>query len=77
MKNPIKEIKQEQNWTISEFAIACDISFSTTNRLLTGEQQSIPDEVIETLDTFHYYDISELKQDYKNYREYKRKELLT
>ena len=75
MDNPIRTIKQEQGWISDEFAIACDVSISTIEHLLSAEQKSLPHSVLSTLEVLGY-NKNDLKEDYRDYREYKRRELL-
>lgn len=75
MKNPISEIKEEQNYTLNELAIACDVSRSSICSLIKAEQKSIPDSVLDTLEVLGY-DRSELKEQYNDFRQQKRRDLL-
>lgn len=76
MKNPIEKIKNEQDFTLNEFAIACDVSRSSICSLIKGEKNSISDSVLDTLEVLGY-DRSEIQEQYNNYRQQKRRELLS
>ena len=75
MKNPIKEIKQKNNWSIQQFASAADISFTTAYNCLNGTTQKINGNILEAIKVLGY-DPEEIKKEYQKFRQAKQQELI-
>ena len=75
MKNPIKEIKKKNNWSIQQFASAADISFTTAYKCLNGITQKINGNILEAIKVLGY-DPEEIKKEYQKFRQAKQQELL-
>ena len=75
MRNPVKELKEEQNWSIQEFAAAAGVSFSTARQNIEGSVKNLNDDVIELFKLLEY-DPDEIQKKYKKFRKAKQQELI-
>lgn len=75
MKSPIEKIKDEQDWTIQNLAVAADVASMTAYKNIKAENREINPDILDCLVELGY-DREQLKKDYQKYREHKRKELL-
>lgn len=74
MKNPLKEIKEKNGWSIQELASVTGLSFSASYNCLTGNTQNINQRILEALEQLGY-DTEEIKVKYQEFRAAKQKEL--
>ena len=75
MKNPLKEIKEKNGWSIQELASVTGLSFSASYNCLTGNTQNINQRILETLEQLGY-EPEEIKVKYQEFRAAKQRELL-
>lgn len=75
MKNPIREYKRERDLTVSELAVMTNLSPATIWKVLDGQTKTLNDKLVATFQQLGY-DPDQLRKDYQDYREAKRKELV-
>lgn len=74
-KSPVEEIKEDEGFTIAEFAQACGLSTGAAIHAIKAETKELNPKVLDTLVELGY-DRQKLKKDYQEYREERQKELL-
>ena len=75
MRNPLKEIKEKNGWSIQEFVSVTGLGFSTVYNCLTGNTQNINQRILETLEQLGY-DTDKVEKEYQEFRVAKQKELM-
>jgi len=75
MINPIKRIKEKNNWTLQEMALICNISSSSVYKNLEGSYFNITNRILNTFKEMGY-NTEKIKKEYAAFREAKRKEKL-
>ena len=75
MKNPVRKFKEEKDLTVAELAVLADVAPTTAWKSMTGENQTLNDNIVSTMEA-EGYDPDQLREDYQAYREAKRKELV-
>ena len=74
MRNPLKEIKEKNGWSIQELASVTGLSFSASYNCLTGNTQNINQRILETLEQLGY-DPDKVEKEYQEFRAAKQQEL--
>ena len=77
MKNPVKKFKEDQDLTVADLAVLCDVAPTTAWKAITGETRSLNDKIAATIETEGDYNVEEVRRDYQAFRETKRRELTT
>ena len=75
MKNPVKEVKEKQNWTIQEFASVTLMSFSAAYNCLNGNTKRINQRILKALEQLGY-DPDKVEKEYQEFRAAKQQELM-
>ena len=71
MINPLERFKKEKNLTLMEMATFFDVSESTIYQNLKGGRRELSEQIVLILDEMGY-NKSQVKQEYKQYRQAKR-----
>ena len=71
MINPLERFKKEKNLTLMEMATFFDVSESTIYQNLKGGRRELSKQIVLILDKMGY-NKSQVKQEYKQYRQAKR-----
>lgn len=75
MKNPLKELMEEKNWTYSDLIVVADTCETTIYKHLQGSMTKVSENILAVVDQLGM-DREVFKDDYQKFRMQKRKELL-
>ena len=75
MRNPLKKIKENNGWTIQEFASVTVMSLTAAYNALNGNTKNINQKILETLEQLGY-DTEKVEKEYQEFKETKQQELI-
>lgn len=75
MKNPLKEIKDENNLTLDELGLIAGVSQSTVYKNTSGSSQVINSKILKACEDLGY-DQREVEEKYQEFKKQKKLKLL-
>lgn len=75
MKNPLKRIKENNNWSIQDMAVVTDTSSSSVYKNLQGSNFKITKRILDTLEEMGH-NREKVKKEYAKFRKEKKREKL-
>lgn len=75
MKNPIRKILNELDWTVEDLSNAADLSYSSTYHNLRGDTQNLNERIILVLEQ-KGYDSDKVLEDFNEFKRDRREALL-
>lgn len=75
MKSPLEKIQDGKNWSAQDLALAAGVASRTAYKNINAENKELNPKILDALAELGY-NREKLKEDYQEYREHKRKELL-
>jgi predicted transcriptional regulator len=75
VKNPVKELMEEKDWTYSDLIVIADVCESTIYKNLQGSMVEVSEKILKVVDELGM-DREAFKDQYQSFRREKRKELL-
>lgn len=76
MINPVKELKEEQGWTIQQLAAAANVGFTTAYQNIKGSTCSMNGNILQLFERLGY-DLDRVTEEYQRFREEQREELIS
>ncbi|MFN2363588.1 MAG: hypothetical protein ABR596_04750 [Halarsenatibacteraceae bacterium] len=75
MRNPVRKISQENDWSASELSLISDLSPSCIYQNLSGANREVSPELLVAFEEAGY-DPEKIQAEYQEYRRQKRLEML-
>lgn len=75
MKNPLKEILNELDWTVQDLANASNLSYSSTYHNIRGDTHNLNEKILLVLEQ-KGYDTETVLGDYETFKRERREALL-